>query len=172
MTFAGTERRRQLVTAVVAGALLLVMGAVLIMGFRLATQMRTEITALQTASALQTYPEEISHQLNTLRDRLEVRAYAGQALADLQATVSHFDQELKKLDAAGDSDSPQLGRAMLLWHQYSPVLSRTSTPIPAAARCRARGASTTPRSSGRSCSPVTTPGRCRNNWQRSPPACS
>ena len=127
MTFAGTERRRQLVTAVVAGALLLVMGAVLIMGFRLATQMRTEITALQTASALQTYPEEISHQLNTLRDRLEVRAYAGQALADLQATVSHFDQELKKLDAAGDSDSPQLGRAMLLWHQYSPVLDPVTT---------------------------------------------
>jgi two-component system, chemotaxis family, sensor kinase CheA len=122
MTLAGTERRRQLITAVVGGALLLVMGAVLIMGFRLATQMRAEITALQTASALQTYPDEVAHQLNTLRDRLEVRAYSGQALADLQATVKHFDQELNKLDAAGDSDSPQLGRALLLWHQYAPVL--------------------------------------------------
>jgi two-component system, chemotaxis family, sensor kinase CheA len=122
MTFAGTERRRQFVTAVVGGALLLVMGAVLIMGFRLATQMRADITALQTASALQTYPEEVSHQLNTLRDRLEVRAYAGQALADLQATVKHFDEELQKLQATSDRDSPQLGRAMLLWHQYGPVL--------------------------------------------------
>src|SRR5579863_7452110 len=122
MTFAGTERRRQLITAVVGGALLLVMGAVLIMGFRLATQMRAEITALQTASGLESYPEEISHQLNTLRDRLEVRAYAGQALADLQATVKHFDQELRKLDLSGHGDSPQLGRAMLLWHQYAPVL--------------------------------------------------
>jgi two-component system, chemotaxis family, sensor kinase CheA len=122
MTPVGTERRRQLVTAVVGGALLLVMGAVLIIGFRLATHMRSEITALQSASALQNYPEEISHQLTSLRDRLEVRAYAGQALADLQATVTRFDRELKKLSGSGDVDSPQLGRALLLWHQYSPVL--------------------------------------------------
>ena len=87
MTFSGTERRRQLVTAGIGTALTLVMGAVLIMGFRLATHMRASINALQTASALQTYPEEISHQLNSLRDRLEVRAYSGQALADLQGTV-------------------------------------------------------------------------------------
>ena len=57
------------------------MGAVLIAGFRLATQMRANITALQTASMLQTYPDAISQQLNSLRDRLEARAYAGQALA-------------------------------------------------------------------------------------------
>ena len=74
MSVAGTERRRQLVTAGIGTALMLVMGLVLIWGFRLATHMRTNITALQTASTLQTYPEEISHQLNALRDRLEVRA--------------------------------------------------------------------------------------------------
>jgi two-component system chemotaxis sensor kinase CheA len=122
MSLAGTERRRQLVTAGIGTALTLVMGAVLIVGFRLATHMRADISALQAASTLQTYPEEISHQLNTLRDRLEVRAYSGQALADLQATVKHFDQELRQINAAGDVDSPQLGRALLLWHQYSPVL--------------------------------------------------
>jgi signal transduction histidine kinase len=122
MSPAGTERRRQLVTAGIGTALTLVMGAVLIVGFRLATHMRADISALQAASTLQTYPEEISHQLNTLRDRLEVRAYSGQALADLQATVKHFDQELRQINAAGDVDSPQLGRALLLWHQYAPVL--------------------------------------------------
>jgi two-component system, chemotaxis family, sensor kinase CheA len=122
MTLAGTERRRQLVTAGIGTALTLVMGAVLIMGFRLATNMRANITALQSASALQNFPEEITHQLNTLRDRLEVRAYSGQALADLQATVKRFDQDLKQINAAGDVDSPQLGRALLLWHQYGPVL--------------------------------------------------
>ena len=122
MSVAGTERRRQLVTAGIGTALTLVMGAVLIVGFRLATHMRADITALQAASTLQTYPEEISHQLNTLRDRLEVRAYSGQALADLQETVKHFDQDLKQINAAGDMDSPQLGRALLLWHQYGPVL--------------------------------------------------
>jgi len=122
MSLAGTERRRQLVTAGIGTALTLVMGAVLIIGFRLATHMRADIVALQAASTLQTYPEEISHQLNSLRDRLEVRAYSGQALADLQSTVKRFDQELKQINAAGDVDSPQLGRALLLWHQYAPVL--------------------------------------------------
>ena len=46
--------------------------------------MRTNITALQTASTLQTYPAAISQQLNSLRDRLEARAYSGQALSDLK----------------------------------------------------------------------------------------
>ncbi len=122
MTLAGTERRRQLVTAGIATALVLVMGAALIWGFRLATNLRANITALQSASALQNYPEEIAHQLNTLRDRLEVRAYSGQALSDLQSTVRRFDQDLKQINAAGDMDSPQLNRALLLWHQYAPVL--------------------------------------------------
>ncbi|MBV9698296.1 MAG: hypothetical protein JO005_15340, partial [Gammaproteobacteria bacterium] len=122
MPAAGTDRRRQLVTAAIGTALTLVMGLVLFFGFRLATHMRADITALQAASTLQTYPEEISHQLNTLRDRLEVRAYAGQALADLQSTVQRFDQELRQINAAGDVDAPQLGRALMLWHQYGPVL--------------------------------------------------
>ena len=80
MSVAGTERRRQLVTAGILTALGVVMGVVLVFGFRLATHMRAEITALQAASTLQTYPDEISHQLNSLRDRLEVRAYSGKAL--------------------------------------------------------------------------------------------
>jgi two-component system chemotaxis sensor kinase CheA len=122
MTPAGTERRRNLVTAGLGTALMLVMGAVLIFGFRLATHMRANIGALQAASTLQNEPEEIARQLNTLRDRLEARAYSGQALADLQGTVKRFDHDLRQLSAAGDTDSPQLGRALLLWHQYGPVL--------------------------------------------------
>jgi len=124
MTLAGLveRRRRQLITAGLGTALTLVMGAVLIMGFRLATHMRANIGSLQTASTLQTYPEEISHQLNTLRDRLEVRAYSGQALADLQGTVRRFDQMLNELSVSSGANSPQLHRALLLWHQYAPVL--------------------------------------------------
>jgi hypothetical protein len=124
MTLAGLveRRRRQLITAGLGTALTLVMGAVLIMGFRLATHMRANIGSLQTASTLQTYPEEISHQLNTLRDRLEVRAYSGQALADLQGTVRRFDQMLNELSVSSGGNSPQLHRALLLWHQYAPVL--------------------------------------------------
>jgi two-component system, chemotaxis family, sensor kinase CheA len=122
MSLAGIERRRHLVTAVIGTLLMLIMGTVLLLGFRFATQMRANIIALQTASTLQNYPEELSRQLNTLRDRLEVRAYSGQALADLQTTVKRFDRELRVLSASVDADSPQLGHALLLWHQYGPVL--------------------------------------------------
>ncbi|MBV8343208.1 MAG: Hpt domain-containing protein, partial [Gammaproteobacteria bacterium] len=120
MIAAGTERRRQLVTAGIGTALVVVMGAVLLMGFRLATHMRADIAGLQAASRLQNYPVEIARQLGALRDRLEVHAYAGQALVDLQSTVKRFDQDLREL--GGSVDSPQLQRALTLWHEYTPVI--------------------------------------------------
>jgi two-component system chemotaxis sensor kinase CheA len=122
MMVAATERRRQVLMAGLGTALILVMGTVLFFGFRLATQMRTSISALQTASTLQTYPETIAQQLNSLRDRLEVRAYSGQALSELQTSVKHVDTNLRQLEATGDADGPQLNRARLLWRQYQPVL--------------------------------------------------
>src|SRR5258705_4274721 len=123
MNLAGKERNRQLVTVGIGTVLTLVMGAVLIAGFRLATQMRANITALQTASVLQTYPSAMSQQFNALRDRLESRAYAGQALADLKATVQRFDTELDKLSTSGYVQSAELDQALLLWHQYNPVVN-------------------------------------------------
>jgi len=122
MTPSGIDRRRQLVTAGIATVLTLVMGAVLFVGFRIATQMRANITALQTASALQNYPDDITQQLTSLRDRLEARAYSGQALEDLQGTVRRFDRQLKELNAAGAIHSPELARALQLWHEYAPVI--------------------------------------------------
>src|ERR1051325_2926657 len=95
MNLAGKERNRQLVTVGIGTVLTLVMGAVLIAGFRLATQMRANVTALQSASMLQTYPAAITQQFNALRDRLESRAYAGQALSDLKSTVAHFNSQLR-----------------------------------------------------------------------------
>jgi signal transduction histidine kinase len=100
--------------------LMLVMAGVLIAGFRLATQMNANVTALQTASMLQTYPNTIAVQLTSLRDRLEARAYAGQALADIRATVDRFDKDMKQL---GDfSNSQQIQQALALWQQYGPVV--------------------------------------------------
>jgi two-component system, chemotaxis family, sensor kinase CheA len=123
MNVAGADRNRQIVTVGIGAMLTLVMSAVLILGFRLATQMRASVTGLQTASMLQTYPDAISQQLNSLRDRLEARAYAGQALADLKTTVKKFDHELEQLGAGGYIQSPELDQALLLWHQYSPVIN-------------------------------------------------
>ena len=123
MNPAGKDRNRQLVTVGIGTVLTLVMGAVLIAGFRLATQMRTNITALQSASVLQTYPSTMTQQFNALRDRLESRAYAGQALADLKSTVTHFNSELLKLGDGGVVRSSELEQALLLWHQYEPVVN-------------------------------------------------
>jgi len=119
----GKDRNRQLVTVGIGTVLTLVMGAVLIAGFRLATQMRANITALQSASMLQTYPATMTQQFNALRDRLESRAYAGQALADLKTTVQHFNGEIGKLGGGGYVQSTELEQALLLWHQYEPIVN-------------------------------------------------
>ena len=123
MNVAGADRNRQLLTVGIGAILTLMMGFVLIFGFRLATQMRASVTGLQTASMLQTYPDAITRQLNSLRDRLEARAYAGQALADLKGTVKKFDHELELLGAGGYLQSQELDQALLLWHQYGPVIN-------------------------------------------------
>ena len=120
---AGVDKNRHLFTVGLGALLTLTMGFVLIFGFRLATQMRASVLGLQTASMLQTYPDAITRQLNSLRDRLEARAYSGQALADLKGTVKKFDKELGALGAGGYLQSQELDQALLLWHQYGPVIN-------------------------------------------------
>jgi two-component system, chemotaxis family, sensor kinase CheA len=122
MNFSGADRTRQLITVGIGTLLLLVMGGVLIAGFRLATQMNAKVQALQTSSVLQTYPNTISAQLISLRDRLEARQYAGQQLADLRATVERFDEQMKQLNAARAGDSNVLDQATDLWKQYGPAV--------------------------------------------------
>ena len=126
MNLAGKERGRQLATVGIGTVLTLVMGATLIWGFRLATHMRSNIAALQTASVLQTYPGAMTQQLNSLRDRLEARAYAGQALADVKSSVQNFDRQLNRLSTSS-VQSPELEQALLLWHQYGPVINPVVT---------------------------------------------
>ena len=121
MSRSGRERHGRLVTAAIGLALTLAMGLVLLFGYRLVTHIRASINALQAASVLQSYPEEISGQLSALCDRLEARADSGQALADLQNTVRRFDHDLGQLSDSGN-DSPQLARAVWLWHQYRSVI--------------------------------------------------
>ena len=170
MSRSGSERRGQLVTAAIGLALTLAMGLVLLFGYRLVTDIRASINALQAASALQNYPEEISGQLSALCDRLEARADSGQALADLQNTVRRFDHDLGQLSDSGN-DAPQLVQALGLWHQYrsviDPVVAFTGqtyvVPLPQTPRSRPKAASTMPRRSARTCSRRTTPRHCRRS---------
>ena len=123
MKVAGADRNRRLLTAGVGTVLAVVMGLALLAGFRLATQIRSSITALQKASELQTYPGVISQQLTALRERLETREYTGQAHGELAATTEHFNDDIQMLAKRSDLNSPQLQRALQMWQEYSPVLA-------------------------------------------------
>ena len=123
MKVAGADRNRRLITAGAGTALAVVMGLALLAGFRLATQIRSSITALQTASELQTYPGVIAQQLTALRERLETREYTGQAHAELAGTVEHFNDDIEQLAKRSGAQSPQLKEALRTWQAYSPVLA-------------------------------------------------
>lgn len=123
----GASRLRQFVTGGVGILLTAVMGAVLILGLRLATQMTAHISALQSASVLQTYPGALARELTALRDRLEVRAYTGQVFADLGATNEHFDHELRAFAATDLGASQEMHEALLLWQQYAAVMNPVVT---------------------------------------------
>jgi two-component system chemotaxis sensor kinase CheA len=116
------ERTRQLITVGAGTLLMIVMGVVLLVGWRYASRLTSNVSALQTASSLTGYPTLLNEQLSALRDRLEARAYAGQALNDLRTATATFDRDLKKLTAANGGRSPELVDAGLLWGQFAPVL--------------------------------------------------
>jgi signal transduction histidine kinase len=121
MKVAGADRNRRLVTAGAGTFLAVLMGLALLVGFRLATQIRSSITALQTASELQTYPGVIAQQLTALRERLETREYTGQAHGELGGTVQRFNDDIQLLSKR--AQSPQLQAAVQMWQAYSPVLA-------------------------------------------------
>lgn len=123
MKVAGADRNRRLITAGAGTILAALMGLALLAGFRLATQIRSSISALQTASELQTYPGVIAQQLTALRERLETREYTGQAHSELAGTVERFNDDIQRLARRGDLDSPQLRQALQMWQEYSPVLA-------------------------------------------------
>ncbi|MFZ0499017.1 MAG: ATP-binding protein [Steroidobacteraceae bacterium] len=123
MKVAGADRNRRLITAGAVTALAVMMGLALLAGFRLATQIRSSITALQTASELQTYPGVIAQQMTALRERLETREYTGQAHAELAGTVQRFNDDIQLLDKRADAQSPDLRSAVQMWQAYSAVLA-------------------------------------------------
>jgi two-component system, chemotaxis family, sensor kinase CheA len=122
MKLSSADRTRQLLTVGIGALLTLIMGAVLIFGFRLATRVTVDIGALETASVLQTYPGALAQHLTALRDRLEARAYSGQALADLKATADAFDRDLKAMAEHDVGRASEFTTAMQLWQQYGPAL--------------------------------------------------
>jgi two-component system chemotaxis sensor kinase CheA len=123
MNLAGADRNRGLLTVGVGTALALIVGLALLAGFRLATQIRSSITALQAASELQTYPGVLAQQLTALRERLETREYTGQAHSELSGTAHRFNIDIRQLAKRRDLRSPQLQRALQMWDAYSPVLA-------------------------------------------------
>ncbi len=122
MNLFGVQHARQIVTVGIGLLVAIVMGVVLLVGSRLATQVTVDVGALQTASRLQAYPSILDEQLSALRDRLEERSYAAQALADLKSTTASFNHDLESLGRARLGQSQELTDAMQLWRQYAPVI--------------------------------------------------
>ena len=123
MIAGGKEHRRDILTVGLGAALAVLMGVILFAGIHQATRLQTEIAALQTASSLQTFPEDIARELDTLRERLEIRAYSGRALADLRASVHRFDATLRQMATMDGMDAADLARTRRLWRQYDPVIA-------------------------------------------------
>jgi len=121
-TLIGADRAREAITVGVGVLLTAVMGVVLLIGSRLATRVTVDVAGLQTASGLQSYPAILNQQITQLRDRLEERAYSGQALADLRATTGSFQHDLQRLEASRIGRSSELAQAVRLWGEYGPVL--------------------------------------------------
>jgi two-component system, chemotaxis family, sensor kinase CheA len=117
-----SDHAREAITVGVGVLLTAVMGIVLLIGFRLATRVTVDVAGLQTASGLETYPAILNQQLTQLRDRLEERAYSGQALADLRATNESFEHDLQKLESSRIGSSSELAQAVQLWGEFGPVL--------------------------------------------------
>lgn len=122
MRLIGSERAHKIGTIAVGVLLTGVMGVVMLVGSRLATRVTVDVSGLQTASGLETYPAILNQQLSQLRDRLEERAYSGQALADVRATAEGFERDLGKLESSRIGRSQELSDALKLWREYGPVL--------------------------------------------------
>lgn len=123
MLLSDADRNRRLLTAAAGTVLAAVMGLVLIIGFRLATQIRASIGNLQRASELQTYPALISQQLTALRQRLDTLEYTGHVHAELAASVAGFNRDLVSLQHQPGLDPSALGAVTALWRNYTPVLA-------------------------------------------------
>ena len=124
------DRRTALLIAI--GVLLAAaLGTALGTGFRLATRLREDIAAVQTASTLQAYPRELLREVSGLRERLEVRAYVGRSLATLRGSTHDFGVRLRAL-AAIDHDPAQLASVQRRWRGYrdelAPVLGFRGEP--------------------------------------------
>jgi len=122
MNVFGAGRSRQLITVAVGALLVIVMGVVLLLGSRMASRLTADVSGLETASELQAYPGILAQQLGSLRDRLEEKAYSGQALADVRTTSEALDRDLRRLGQADLDESSELREATRLWKEYSPVL--------------------------------------------------
>ncbi len=122
MQFSGAERNGRLLIAGAAAAIAAVMVLVLVAGFRLATQIRASVGALQGTSVLQTYPAVLSQQLTALRQRLDTLEYTGHVHRELARTVRDFNRRLAEVERR-NLDPAAIRRAASLWRNYTTVLA-------------------------------------------------
>jgi HPt (histidine-containing phosphotransfer) domain-containing protein/PAS domain-containing protein len=132
-------------TAALFGILVvLAFAAVLVPGFKLASSLSNNTTALRLMSEQRRQPDALARALASIQDRLEARGYVDSAVGELRKAMTEFDQALATLtpndSSAGffsDANAAdamrsefaraQLKRLKLEWQDYHKAI----TPIAA-----------------------------------------
>ena len=119
--------REGAVTIGVLALLVAFIGAVLWPGYRLADRLSANNAALRLASEQQGGPQAIASALESVRDRLSAGTYVGNAIEDLDRTVTSFDSALTQLRGSAAGQTADLRAAEALWSRYQTVLVPVAT---------------------------------------------
>jgi two-component system chemotaxis sensor kinase CheA len=115
--------REGAVTVGVLALLIAFIGAVLWPGYRLADRLAANNAALKLASEQQGSPEAIADALESVRDRLGAGTYVGEAIDDLNQTVTRFDKALQALEGSAAASRAELRTARAVWSRYRAALT-------------------------------------------------
>jgi signal transduction histidine kinase len=97
-------------------------GLVLVPGYQLANQLSADAAALKLVSENRGQPAAIAASLVTIRDRLAVGVYVGQAVKELGASVREFGDAVDRLKHSAAGDSSRLREIEMLWSGYQKSL--------------------------------------------------
>jgi signal transduction histidine kinase len=124
--------RARAATVGLVSLLVVVIGAVLVPGYRIADRLYANTVALRLASMQLGRPAAIAASLGTMRDRLQSGAYIGDTLDDLRNEVRDLDHAFRQLEGSAAANAPELQKARVEWRTFrgrlKPILAFDGLP--------------------------------------------